>query len=84
MNDVVIALCMLEKEFLLGLFIIMTHLMIDLVEELFICGPVHTRWMYSMERYMKSVKDYIRTKARPEGNMAEVYVMEDTLGFCTE
>jgi hypothetical protein len=84
MDDAIIALCMLEKEFSLGIFNIMTHLMIHLVEELFICGPVHTWWMYPMERYMKSVKDYVRTKARPEGSMAEGYVMEDTLGFCKE
>jgi hypothetical protein len=84
MEDAVIALCMLEKEFPLSFFNIMTHLMLHLVEELFLCGPVHTRWMYPMERYMKNLKDYVRTKARPEGSMAEGYVMDDTLGFCTE
>jgi hypothetical protein len=82
-NDVVIVLCMLEKEFPLGFFNVMMHL-IHLVEKLFICGPVHTSWMYLMERYMKSLKDYVRTKARPEGSMAEGYVMDDTLGFYIE
>jgi hypothetical protein len=84
LNDFVISLCMLEKEFPLGFFNIMTHLMVHLVEELFICGPVHMHWMYPMERYMKFLKDYVCTKARPEGSMAEGYVMEETLGFCTE
>jgi hypothetical protein len=83
-DDVVIALCMLEKEFPLSFFNIMAHLTIHLVEELFICGPVHTRWMYPMERYMKSLKDCVRTKAPPKGSMAEGYMMDDTLGFCTE
>jgi hypothetical protein len=83
MEDVVIALCMLEKEFLFGFFNIMTHLMIHLVKEFFICRPVHTQWMYLMERYMKYLKDYVRTKARPEGSMVEGYVMDDILGFCT-
>jgi hypothetical protein len=60
---------MLEKEFPLGFFNIMTHcrgglyLLIHLAEEVFICGPVHTRWMYLMERYMKFLKDYLHTKA---------------------
>jgi hypothetical protein len=63
LNDAVIALCMLEKEFPLGFFNIMTYLMVHLVEELFICGPVHMRWMYLMERYMKFLKEYVRTKA---------------------
>lgn len=79
-----LSLCFLEREFPLGFFVIMTHLMFHLVEELFICGPVHCRWMYPMERYMKSLKDYVRTNARPEGSMAEGYAMEDTLGFCME
>jgi hypothetical protein len=57
---------------------------LHLTEELFICGPVHMRWMYPMERYMKFLKDYVRTKARSEGSMAEGYVMDDILGFCTE
>jgi hypothetical protein len=30
------------------------------------------------------LKDYVRTKARPERSMAEGYVMEETLGFCIE
>jgi hypothetical protein len=83
-NDAVIALCMLEKEFPLGFFDIMTHLLVHLVEEIFLCGPVQCRWMYPMERFMKTLKDYVRTKARLEGSMAEGYAMDDTLGFCTE
>jgi hypothetical protein len=62
----------------------MTHLMIHLVEELFICGLVHCRWMCPMERYMKTLKDYVRTFSRPEGSMAEGYSMEENLGFCIE
>jgi hypothetical protein len=84
LNDVVIAMCMLEKEFPRGFFDIMTYLSVHLVEEFFICGPVQCRWMYPMEQYMKILKDYIRTKARPEGSMAEGFAMDDTLGFCTE
>jgi hypothetical protein len=84
LNDVVIAMCMLEKEFPRGFFDIMTYLSVHLVEEFFICGPVQCRWMYPMEQYMKILKDYVRTKAKPEGSMAEGFAMDDTLGFCTE
>jgi hypothetical protein len=84
LDDATEALCMLEKEFPPTFLDIMTHLMVHLVEELFICGPVHTRWMYPMERYMKTLKDFVRTHARPEGSMAEGYAMEETLGYCTE
>jgi hypothetical protein len=75
---------MLEREFPPVFQDIMTYLYIHLVEELFICDPVHSRWMYLMEHYMKILKDFIRTYAPPEGSMAEGYAMEDTLGFYME
>jgi hypothetical protein len=50
LDDAAIALCMLEREFPLSFFDLMIHLMIHLVEELFLCGPVHYRWMYPFER----------------------------------
>ena len=37
-----------------------------------------------MERYMKALNGFVRNKARPEGGMAKGYVLEETLGFCTE
>ena len=77
-------LCMVEREFPLGSMIIMTQLFVHLMEELFICGPVQCRWMYPMERYMKTLKDYVRAYGKPEGCMAEAYSMEETLGFCSE
>jgi hypothetical protein len=60
----------------------MTHLIIHLVEELDLCGPVHTRWMYPIERYMKALKGYVRNMARPEGSMTTWYTIEEALGFC--
>jgi hypothetical protein len=58
---------MMEKEFHVGFFNIMTHLLIHLVQELFICEPIHCRWMYLMERYMKTLKDYVGTFAVARG-----------------
>jgi hypothetical protein len=49
--DVTEVLVSLEKVFPLAFFDIMVHLTIHLVEELFICGPVHTRWMYPYKQY---------------------------------
>lgn len=84
MQNVIMATCVLEKEFPPTFLNVMTHLPVHLVEQVFICGPVHCRWMYPIERYMKTLKDYVRTLAHPEGSIAEGYRMEDTLGFCTE
>jgi hypothetical protein len=84
MADATEALCLLEKVFPPTFMDIMSHLLIHLVEELYICGPVHCRWMYPTERYMKTLKDYVRTYARPEASMVEGYVMSETLEYSTE
>ena len=37
-----------------------------------------------MERYMKSLKGFVRNTASPEGGMVEGYATEEAVGFCTE
>ncbi len=65
-------------------FNMMTHLLGHLVEDLFICGPIHTRWLYPIERYLKMLKGFVWHKARLEGSMAMGYALEEALRFCTE
>ena len=77
-------MCMLEKVFPLSFFDVMSHLQIHLVHQLIVCGPVHTRWMYPVERYLKTLKGYVRQRAQPEGSMARGYSMEEAIGFCTK
>jgi len=84
MNDVVIDTCLLEKEFPPTFLDVITYLPVHLVQQLFVCGPVHCRWMYPIERYMKTLKDYVRMYAHPKGSIVEEYHLEDTLGFCTK
>ncbi len=48
------------------------------------CEPVAIRWMYLIERYMKTFKTYVRNMARPEGSMVEGYIRDECLGFITE
>ena len=84
MEETAVTMCMLEKVFPPAFFDVMSHLPIHLVQQLDICGPVHTRWMYPVERYMKTLKGYVRQRAHPEGSMARKYIMEEALGFCTE
>jgi hypothetical protein len=82
--DVAESMALLEMEFPPSFFDMMTHLTYHLVEELDICGPVATRWMYPIERYMKTLKNYVRNKARPEACMAEEYLKDESIGFVTE
>lgn len=81
-EDMAITLCMLKEKFP-PTFYDMTHLFVYLVEELDICGPVHAHWMYSIERHLKILKDYVQNRARPKGSMAEGYAIYEAFGFCT-
>jgi len=82
--DTAKTMCMLEREMPPAFFDIMSHMPNHLVEELFVCGPVHTRWMYLYERYFKALKKYVRNLAKPEGSIAQGYQSEQALGFITE
>ncbi|KAM6553906.1 hypothetical protein CsatB_014668 [Cannabis sativa] len=52
-DDIVKTLCNLEKYFPPSFFDIMIHLMVHLVREAKLCGPVWARWMYPFEGNMK-------------------------------
>ena len=40
--------------------------------------------MYPTERYMKILKGYVKNRSRPEGCIAERYVVEEAIELCTE
>ncbi|GKE44323.1 hypothetical protein Tco_1471607 [Tanacetum coccineum] len=40
-------------------------------------------WMFPFERYMKKLKNYVQNKAKPEGSIADGYVAEEALTFCS-
>jgi hypothetical protein len=51
------------------------------VEELAICGPIHSRWMYGVKQTLGTIKKYVHNQARPKVLMASGYVLDKTLGF---
>ncbi len=82
---VVKTICLFDIWFPPRFFDMMTHLMIiHLIDELEICGPIDARWYYPMERYLLVLKLYVRNKARPEVYMAFGYMYDEALGFCIE
>jgi hypothetical protein len=64
-------------------FDIMMHLPIHLAEEAKLGGPVCYRWMYPIERYLRTLKGYVRSKAYPEGSIAEGYILDECMTFCS-
>ncbi len=59
----------------------MTHLLYHLVDEVDLCGPISIKWMYLVERYMKTLKIYVCNMAKPKGSMAQRYIRYECLGF---
>ncbi|XP_073226306.1 uncharacterized protein [Cicer arietinum] len=83
-NEAVIILCQLEMYFPPSFFDIMVHLIVHLVREIKLCGPVYLRWMYPFERYMKILKGYVKNPHRPEASIVERYIAEEAIEFCSD
>ncbi|XP_044954363.1 uncharacterized protein LOC123404496, partial [Hordeum vulgare subsp. vulgare] len=83
-NDVIQCLVSFELVFPPSFFNIMTHLLVHLVEEIFVLGPVFLHNMFPFERFMGVLKKYVRNRARPEGSIAKGYGNEEVIEFCVD
>ncbi|XP_074373767.1 uncharacterized protein LOC141714130 [Apium graveolens] len=82
-KEIIEILCELEMIFPPAFFDIMVHLPIHLCKEIEFGGPVHLRWMFGIERYLCKLKSYVRNQSKPEGCVAEGYLVEECLTFCS-
>uniref|UniRef100_J3NCZ7 Transposase-associated domain-containing protein n=1 Tax=Oryza brachyantha TaxID=4533 RepID=J3NCZ7_ORYBR len=75
-------LCHMEMVFPREFSTIMVHLIVHLATEAKI-GPVCYRSMYFVERYLCVLKSYVRNKALPKGYIAEAYLKDECMTFCS-
>ena len=61
----------------------MVHLTVHLATEAKLAGLVQYRWMYPIERFLLTLKNYVRNKSKPKGSIAEGYLMEEATIFCS-
>ncbi|KAK1414537.1 hypothetical protein QVD17_30283 [Tagetes erecta] len=61
----------------------MVHLVIHLTREVKFGGPVVFRWMYPIERNLLKLKSHVHNRAHPEGSIAEGYLAEESITFCS-
>ncbi|XP_059306404.1 uncharacterized protein LOC132057825 [Lycium ferocissimum] len=73
----------LEKILPPGFFDVMEHVVVHLVYEARLGGPVQYRWMYPFERCIGKLKRAIKQKSKVEGSMCEVYLAKETSHFCS-
>jgi hypothetical protein len=83
-NDVVQCLVSFELAFPPSFFDIMTHLLVHLVKEITILGPVFQHNMWPFERFMLVITKYVLNRPRPEGSIAKGYVTEEVIKFCVD
>jgi hypothetical protein len=62
----------------------MTHLLVHLVKEIRILGPVFLHNMFPFERFMGVLKKYVHSHSRPEGSIAKGYRTEEVIEFCVD
>ena len=83
-NDVVQCLVSFAIVFPSSFFNIMTHLLVHIVKEINILGPVFLHNMFPFERYMAVLKKYVRNHSYPKGCIAKGYGTEEVIKFCVD
>jgi hypothetical protein len=83
-KDVAQCLVSFELVFPPSFLNIMTHLLVHLVEEIAILGPVFLHNMFPFERSMGVLKKYVHNRARPKGSISKGYRIEEVIEFCVD
>ncbi|MCO5572395.1 hypothetical protein L7F22_026149 [Adiantum nelumboides] len=83
-DNAIETVCLLEEHFPTSILNIQVHLLVHLVDEVEIAGTMHARWMFFLERFMKTLKGFVRQRARPEGSMAEGWLVQESCVFVSE
>ena len=60
------------------------HYLIHQVEDIEMCGPVHTRSMWMVERHLKSLKALVRQRACLESFMVEGYMVYESMVYISQ
>ena len=65
-------------------FNIMTHVLVHLVVEIVVLGPVFLHNMFPFERFMGVLKKYVCKRTRLEGRISMGHQTEDVIRFCVD
>jgi hypothetical protein len=50
-----------------------------LIREIRVCGSIYLRWMYPVERYIKTLKGYMKNLHYLEALIVERYITKETI-----
>jgi hypothetical protein len=80
-EKIAVTLCKLEQLFPPSFFDSMEHLTVHLADEARLAGPVQYRWMYPFERYLRTLKNNVKNKAKVEGSISNAYTLTEISTF---
>lgn len=78
------AVCGMEESFPRSILVSQVHLLVHVIDEISLCGVVHSRWMFFLERFLKTLKDFVRLRARPEASMAEGWIVQEAFVYVSQ
>ncbi|RDX89294.1 hypothetical protein CR513_28998, partial [Mucuna pruriens] len=82
-GNILALLCKLTQLLSSSFFDLIVHLLIHLPYEARVGGLVQYHWMYSFERFLHSLKNKVKNKARVEASICEAYLVEETSTFAS-
>ncbi|XP_065856508.1 uncharacterized protein [Euphorbia lathyris] len=82
--DIVQTMCGFEMYFPPSFFDVMPNLVVHIVCEIKLCGPVCLRYMYPFEREMGTLKGSVMNLARPEASIVQRTVAEEVASWCSQ
>ena len=82
--DILETMCRFEMYFPPSFFDVMPHLVIHLVREIKLCGPVCMRYMYPFEREMGDLKGKVMNPAKPEASIVQRTVAEEVAAWVAQ
>ena len=84
MREIPCLMCEMQKYLPLTFFNAQEHYLIHQVEEIEMCGTIHTRSMWMVERHLNSLKDFVRQREHPKGSMVEGYMVYQYLVYTSQ
>ena len=74
----------MQKYFPASFFNVQEHYIVNILHGIEMCGPVQTRRMFIVERYLKVLKKIVKQKAHPEGSKLQKYLFFKSTVYLTE
>ncbi|XP_021768464.1 uncharacterized protein LOC110732769 [Chenopodium quinoa] len=82
--DIIETMCRFEMYFPPSFFDVMPHLVIHLVREIKLFGPVCMRYMYPFERLMGDLKGKVMNPAKPEASIVQRTTAEEVVAWVAQ